>query len=125
MWFRCSRDLFSAFVRFVVRSASDPLSLDRHWRPQYLLCDPCRVHYDFIGHYETLDTDADHVLRIISRNVTKYSFSESTSRTKAVLPQLFSVVPKSDIEAVLRLYARDYALFGYAVPNITNILQKI
>ena len=123
--FGCSSDLFSAFVSYVVRSASDPLSLNQHWRPQHLICDPCRIHYDFIGHYETLDTDADHVLRRISRNLTTYSFPASTSRSAAMLPQLFSKVPRSDIEAILRLYANDYALFGYPVPAVENILQKM
>jgi len=50
---------FNEFVQHII----DPRTrrpLDRHWRPYHQLCQPCRIHYDFIGHYE---------VRICSANI--------------------------------------------------------
>jgi len=59
---------FEEFVQHVLlESRLGKQYLDHHWRPQYNLCRPCHIKYDFIGHYETLHQDAEHVLRQISR----------------------------------------------------------
>ena len=36
--------------------------MNEHWRPQYVLCHPCFIDYDFVGRFEHLNDDAKHVL---------------------------------------------------------------
>ncbi|XP_058685499.1 carbohydrate sulfotransferase 8-like isoform X3 [Poecile atricapillus] len=37
---------FQEFVNFII--AKPPHSLDIHWKPMFLLCDPCNIHYDVL-----------------------------------------------------------------------------
>uniref|UniRef100_A0A8C4KV25 Carbohydrate sulfotransferase n=1 Tax=Dromaius novaehollandiae TaxID=8790 RepID=A0A8C4KV25_DRONO len=54
---------FQEFVNFIL--TKQPNALDIHWKPMFLLCDPCNIHYDVLGKYETLGLDSEHVLKII------------------------------------------------------------
>ncbi|XP_075610570.1 carbohydrate sulfotransferase 9 [Balearica regulorum gibbericeps] len=54
---------FQEFVNFII--AKPPNTLDIHWKPMFLLCDPCNIHYDVLGKYETLGLDSEHVLKVI------------------------------------------------------------
>ncbi|NXR98482.1 CHST9 sulfotransferase, partial [Oxylabes madagascariensis] len=54
---------FQEFVSFIL--AKPPHTLDVHWKPMFLLCDPCNIHYDIMGKYETLGLDSEHVLKVI------------------------------------------------------------
>ncbi|XP_039245011.1 carbohydrate sulfotransferase 8-like isoform X2 [Pipra filicauda] len=37
---------FQEFVNFII--AKPPNTLDIHWKPMFLLCDPCNIHYDIL-----------------------------------------------------------------------------
>lgn len=54
---------FDEFVRYLVDPQNTSPLTDFHWSPQSSMCQLCRVGYDFIGHYDTLQADADFVLR--------------------------------------------------------------
>ncbi|OCT68633.1 hypothetical protein XELAEV_18039919mg [Xenopus laevis] len=54
---------FKEFVNFIV--LKNPKQKDVHWRPMLELCDPCNIHYDIIGKFETIKQDAAYVLRSI------------------------------------------------------------
>ncbi|NWI64611.1 CHST9 sulfotransferase, partial [Todus mexicanus] len=54
---------FQEFVSFIL--SKQPHSLDIHWKPMFLLCDPCNMQYDILGKYETLGLDSEHVLKVI------------------------------------------------------------
>ena len=53
---------FAEFVRFVLDERAGGRVLDRHWCPQSELCRVCRHRYDFVGHHESLQRDARHVV---------------------------------------------------------------
>uniref|UniRef100_A0A493SZR3 Carbohydrate sulfotransferase n=1 Tax=Anas platyrhynchos platyrhynchos TaxID=8840 RepID=A0A493SZR3_ANAPP len=54
---------FQEFVSFIIAKPMN--ALDIHWKPMFLLCDPCNIHYDILGKYETLGLDSEHVLKAI------------------------------------------------------------
>ncbi|ETE57202.1 Carbohydrate sulfotransferase 14, partial [Ophiophagus hannah] len=54
---------FQEFVNYVVTRSNE--HLDVHWKPMFQLCDPCNIHYDILGKYETLEEDANHTLNRI------------------------------------------------------------
>ena len=117
---------FEEFVQFVLQEAyRRPEPPDHHWRPQHDLCQPCHVKYDFIGHYETLHRDAEHVVRQISRfsNKTNVQFSvtdvDSRNRNSGeLLWEFYGNVSTRNIRHLLRLYQRDYEVFGYKFPDV-------
>ncbi|KAM9829638.1 carbohydrate sulfotransferase 10-like [Syngnathus typhle] len=91
-----------------------------HWTTYTELCAPCDIHYDVVGHHETLERDAAYILSragiehfvsypAIPPGITRYN--------KTKIERYFSGLSKRDIK---RLYARfqgDFQLFGYSKPD--------
>ena len=97
--------------------------------PQYDICHPCHVNYDFIGHYDTLRQDSDHVLLQISRrrpagNTTtpvQFPATHLDSRNRKsgeLLREFYGNVSTRTLFRLLRLYERDYEVFGYEIPDV-------
>uniref|UniRef100_A0A8C8SVT2 Carbohydrate sulfotransferase n=1 Tax=Pelusios castaneus TaxID=367368 RepID=A0A8C8SVT2_9SAUR len=117
---------FQEFVKFTLTKKQD--DLDIHWKPMFLLCDPCNIHYDILGKFETLEEDAEHVLRSIGApedlqypNFKKYDSEKSTSDdiTREYLGQLSS----EQIQKIKKLYQMDFALFNYPYDSKMNYLR--
>ena len=55
---------FDEFVEYLIDPATTRYEpFNGHWRPQFDLCHPCAVRYDFIGHFETIGEDSEYILR--------------------------------------------------------------
>ena len=73
---------FEEFVQYVVHDAHRGYDqLDEHWKPQYDICHPCHINYDFIGHYmrrfaTTPNTFYDRLLDAVITQA--YDFPPST-----------------------------------------------
>ena len=106
---------FSEFARFLLDEKSRRRKeLDRHWRPQWELCLPCDIAYDFIGHYETLYDDATAVLSRIGIKSDLFPRDNATWRRAAArLNETMSVLTTDIIDQLKELYAGDFELFGY------------
>ncbi|NXW78564.1 CHST9 sulfotransferase, partial [Hirundo rustica] len=109
---------FQEFVNFVL--SKPPEILDIHWKPMFLLCDPCNIHYDIMGKYETLGLDSEHVLKIIGApesmqypTLKRYGSEKRTDGgiTLEYLRQLTS----EQIEKIKKLYEMDFFLFNYTM----------
>jgi len=119
---------FEEFVQYVLQEARQGQEhLDNHWRPQYSLCQPCHINYDFIGHYETLHEDAEHVLRQISRlsNNTDVKFPatdvDSRNRKRREFPwKFYEEISTKNLFLLLQLYKKDYEVFGYRIPDVVR-----
>ncbi|NWI93178.1 CHST8 sulfotransferase, partial [Pitta sordida] len=109
---------FQEFVSFII--AKPPNALDVHWKPMFLLCDPCNIHYDILGNYETLGLDSEQVLKVIGApgrlqypSLKRYGSEKRTNGeiTLEYLRQLTS----DQIEKIKRLYKMDFLLFNYTM----------
>ncbi|NXU16228.1 CHST9 sulfotransferase, partial [Pardalotus punctatus] len=109
---------FQEFVSFII--ANPPHTLDIHWKPMFLLCDPCDIHYDIVGKYETLGLDSEHVLKAIGApeslqypSLKRYGSEKRTNGdiTLEYLRQLTS----EQIEKLKKLYQMDFFLFNYSM----------
>jgi len=124
---------FEEFVQYVIQEARlGSQHLDFHWMPQYTLCQPCHINYDFVGHYETLHSDAQHLIRHISR-LTNYTNThlhfpatdpDNRNRNSAeFLRKFYGNISTNNIVRLLKLYRKDYGVFGYKLPEIAR--QKL
>ncbi|NWI43781.1 CHST9 sulfotransferase, partial [Picathartes gymnocephalus] len=109
---------FQEFAKFI--AAKPPHTLDIHWKPMFLLCDPCNIHYDIVGKYETLGLDSEHVLKVIGApkslqypSLKRYRSEKRTDGdiTLEYLRQLTS----AQIEELKKLYQMDFFLFNYTL----------
>ena len=56
---------FDEFVQYLL----DPRKkhpLNEHWKPMHELCSPCYYKYDLIGKYQTVEEDAQYILKVYS-----------------------------------------------------------
>ncbi|KAM9297003.1 carbohydrate sulfotransferase 9-like [Gastrophryne carolinensis] len=107
---------FQQFIRFIVEE--DPQERDIHWKPMYQLCDPCNVHYDVIGSFDTLKRDADYVLRTIGApedmtypNLKHHSEDGRTNHN--ITRQYLDMLPPDLLGKLLNLYSIDFSMFEY------------
>uniref|UniRef100_A0A7M4FPQ4 Carbohydrate sulfotransferase n=1 Tax=Crocodylus porosus TaxID=8502 RepID=A0A7M4FPQ4_CROPO len=112
---------FSEFLQYLLDE--EPERMNEHWMPIYNLCQPCAVRYDFIGSYETLNTDANHVLEQVQAP-SFIQFPERQSWYKPVTAETLHYylckVQRGLIKELLPKYILDFSLFAYPLPNITS-----
>lgn len=109
---------FAEFVAFLDRGG---LSHDRHWWPQCDLLIMPPEHFDLIGRLETLPEDMARLLTMIGRDPDHARALEKPHPLEASQPHKITGATSKraqfytpDLERVVRrLYARDFATFGY------------
>lgn len=113
---------FKEFILSVIKTFKEKgvTSLNEHWRPVTSICYPCRVHYNFIGHQETLNEDFIKVMETINVKDTKL-FPEANSKyeinSKTLIPEYYAQFSEDTLSKLYEIYEDDYEAFGYPKPN--------
>ncbi|XP_069806233.1 carbohydrate sulfotransferase 9-like [Dendropsophus ebraccatus] len=113
---------FEHFARFITKE--NPFYRDTHWKPMYQLCDPCNIQYDFIGKFETLEQDADYVLRTIGAPpnmkypAIKQHSNESRTNEDITISYLEMLSPIL-FRKLMKVYNLDFPMFEYSYYNYT------
>uniref|UniRef100_A0A2K5XER3 Carbohydrate sulfotransferase n=1 Tax=Mandrillus leucophaeus TaxID=9568 RepID=A0A2K5XER3_MANLE len=112
---------FPEFLRYLVDE--DPERMNEHWMPVYHLCQPCAVHYDFVGSYERLEADANQVLEWV-RAPPHVQFPARQAWYRPASPESLHYhlcsAPRALLQDVLPKYILDFSLFAYPLPNVTK-----
>ena len=115
---------FHEFIQYLLDpSTQKKRPFNTHWRPYYQLCHPCVVNYDVIGKYETLNRDAQYVLKRAGLENVKFPQAPShqvLARTKEVLNKFYSNISAEVIHELWELYSVDYTMFGYNYPQFNH-----
>ena len=65
---------FAEFIQFLILQLRYDVNIDRHFVPMYERCNPCRMHFDYIGKLETFEDDANFIIsKLNPNNVSAYS----------------------------------------------------
>lgn len=84
----------------------------------YRLCHPCQVKYDFIGRLESLESDAEHLLKLLKVDHLVHFPSGARNRTAASWERdWFAKIPMEMRRELYKLYEPDFELFGYPKPD--------
>ena len=76
------------------------------------------LRYDFIGHQETLQDDAELLLKILKlEDDIKFPPSYENMTSPDYVLTWFRTVPLEDRRKLYKLYEVDFRLFGYQKPN--------
>jgi len=110
-----SQVTFREFVQHII----DPQTrrtLERHWQPIYELCQPCRIHYDFIGHHETLADDSRYVLSRLANLSDDLQFPQpkAVHNSSSRLTDVFAQLTQDEVDRLEEVYRLDFLLFGYS-----------
>uniref|UniRef100_A0A8C4EJA8 Carbohydrate sulfotransferase n=1 Tax=Dicentrarchus labrax TaxID=13489 RepID=A0A8C4EJA8_DICLA len=112
------RPSFYNFIQYLL----DPLTekrepLEPHWRQMHRLCHPCHIQYDFVGHQETLQDDAEQLLKTLHlKDVINFPPSYENMTSPDSVLNWFRTVPLEDRRKLYKLYEGDFRLFGYRKP---------
>ncbi|XP_037554263.1 carbohydrate sulfotransferase 14 [Nematolebias whitei] len=112
---------FGEFVRYLLDE--DVERMNEHWMPMYNLCQPCAISYDFIGSYEHLERDAEHVLQSIKAPPFVHFPDRQTwykPVTRQTLHYYLCTLPQKLLRELLPKYILDFSLFAYPLPNTTT-----
>ena len=135
---------FPKFVDHILKDSKSPQS--EHWRPQYIHCDYCDIHYDIIGRMETFQEDLQYIafmnnftsklpsneekLHVHPSGGKRYSkkqkhlqdgrSNQTISKTEKVI-RYFSMLNSTQLNRLYRMYQIDFELFNYSVyPYVKN-----
>lgn len=112
---------FEEFIKYLLDSRR-PVGMDIHWEQISKLCYPCIINYNFIGKFETLEEDANYLLRLIGapKGLTFPNFKDrhsSDERTNSeVVQQYLAGIPATEREKTYSFYYQDYLMFNYTAP---------
>ncbi|KAG8014638.1 Carbohydrate sulfotransferase 12 [Nibea albiflora] len=110
---------FQQFITYLLDPETERESIfNEHWRQVYRLCHPCQVKYDFIGRLETLETDAEQLLKLLEVDHLVRFPSGARNRTAASWERdWFAQIPITMRRELYKLYEPDFELFGYPKPD--------
>ncbi|XP_019732965.1 carbohydrate sulfotransferase 12 isoform X2 [Hippocampus comes] len=114
---------YGKFARHLMKYLLDPQTekygpFNEHWQQVYRLCHPCQIQYDFVGHLETAEEDAEHLLRLLRvDNVVEFPTSHRNLTASDSESDWFSTVPLEVRRELYKLYEPDFRLFGYDRPH--------
>lgn len=112
---------FKEFIQYLL-DVRRPVGMDIHWERVVQLCSPCFIDYDFIGKFETIEEEANFLLRKIGApaNLTFPSFKDrnpNAARTSSRITQeYFSQLSFSERQKTYDFFYMDYLLFNYSRP---------
>ncbi|RVE60568.1 hypothetical protein OJAV_G00182300 [Oryzias javanicus] len=110
---------FYNFIQYILDPRTERKApFEPHWRQMFRLCHPCLVEYDFVGHQETLQEDAQELLRILNlEDDIKFPPSYENMTSVDSVTEWFQSVPLEDRRKLFKLYEKDFQLFGYRRPS--------
>jgi len=107
---------FREFIEYLLDQTV--FSLNIHWIPIYNLCMPCHVNYDLIGRKETIDNDADVILKTIEIEETlPMSHVTLGKGSDQTLEEYFAELDKDLLERLYKFYEMDFLLFNYTIDD--------
>lgn len=109
---------FQEFVKYLIKTPMQ--DLDEHWMSISLRCRVCQLNYDFILHYENLQSDWTKFLRDV--NITKDIRLPWENRGAGDIDSYYQNISGEDMESLYQKYEADFLMFGYSIENIKNII---
>lgn len=107
---------FKEFAKYLIDEGKSKRTyppVDVHWATYHTLCDPCSIQYDVIGKHETLQIDANNILKMAGSDLT---FPESQNKNKTnvnTVSTYLSQLDASDKEKLWKTYEMDSEMFDY------------
>ncbi|KAL7375226.1 hypothetical protein ABVT39_014016 [Epinephelus coioides] len=113
------RPSFYNFIQYLLDPQTEKEApFEPHWRQMHRLCHPCLIQYDFVGHQETLQQDAEQLLKMLKlEDDIKFPPSYENMTSPASMLDWFSTVPLEARRKLYKLYEMDFRLFGYRKPS--------
>ena len=121
---------FEEFVRYLgTHNSRLHLKGGEHWQPMYDICHPCQMKYDIVGKFETFQSDAIQMLRVLNRTdlqkvLLRKSDHSTGSSSETVLREYYSKLTEKEKKGLIWRYRKDFEVFGYSPFEIWKKKKK-
>lgn len=117
---------FEMFIKWVVSKPNH--LLNDHFRPIYLLTEPCAVKYDFYGDFRDMTSDMHLVLDKL--NIPKelyrgYGYYNSGQNTAALVTQYYSTLSMNLKQALFEDFRAEFDFYYHLFPDERHSHVKI
>ena len=94
---------------------------DIHWRPQALLCHPCRFGYSYVIKFENLAAESNRLLEYVQTHNLKTALPEKLrfpdkqkpATKNSLTHRTIKEIPEDLVEILRQIYADDFLLYDY------------
>lgn len=122
------QDYNMAFEDFAKYIAENGHRNDEHVMPITTMCDVCNVAYTYVVKTETLDEDANWLMKrmniteheLLHRNKLTYK-SLNNETISSTIRKMMSKVDRYVVDKLFKLYVNDFELFGYSYDFEQNL----
>ena len=110
---------FIEFLNYLIADIAESGrdSLDHHWAPVTIVCNPCTVRYDFIVKFETLQEDSEVLLDYVQAHYSHNNTVQFPRRSPQIdsnrCNEAFKEIPVEVKEKIYQLYKEDFIFFDY------------
>ena len=106
---------FQEFVQYIIDpKTTEGAVYNEHWTPMSELCQPCKIDYDIVGKYETLNDDAWLVLdRANLSRLVQFPQSETVLATGKLVDHYLQNLTDRQLFSLYRVYESDFKLFDF------------
>ena len=107
---------FPEFIHFLFDS--EPSLMNEHYKPMVELCQPCAVHYDYIGNFATLRQDTDAILTHLKVNSSLFwdRGKHVSVPTVSHMREYFKKLGPVDFKRLEERYGDDIAFYNHLFP---------
>lgn len=116
---------FREFVWFLLDTVDQPY--DSHWTRMWRVCQPCTVHFDFIGKIETSYEDLSYIYKhldidkVIGKNVSAIL---NKSESRRLVSECFSQLDEETFYKLYEVYKEDFIMFDYSMEEFLQYVRK-
>uniref|UniRef100_T1IJL8 Carbohydrate sulfotransferase n=1 Tax=Strigamia maritima TaxID=126957 RepID=T1IJL8_STRMM len=108
---------FSEFVQYLTDPQTHGTPLNEHWMPVFDLCHPCHIKYDVVGKFESLDKDADAVLRQIKTDKIM-TFPKKNRTITKITDDFLNTLSPEQLFKLYQVYVIDFKMYNYSYSNL-------
>ena len=121
-----------AFAHHLIRVVHRPLRLwryasinARHWSRAYDACRVCSIDWDFIGKFETIENDSEHVMAEIGlKGRVSLGLHQKSNGFEKVF-EYYKGLPRQVLADFYHAYEPDFQVLGYSIPaELTSTLAS-
>lgn len=105
---------FEVFLIWLSQARKE-VTADGHWEPQHKLLRIPDIHYDFIGKFENIKHDSDHILNLMGCDAKFPTQGQIKFKPTNATNKLAEHYTPGAYELVRKLYAKDFEAFDYDI----------
>ena len=106
---------------------TDGMKYDEHFQTIFTICQPCHVRYDYYGNFDTLEHDAEVLIKHIKSDsvLLRDDYHKNGEQTSAIAPKYYSQLSTKQKKMIIIKLARDLSFYYTIFPSQRDSHKQI